>query len=242
MAFSLSMIESVDLSVSGTPISEAFNLDPSAKDHCIKTAKLFRGITISNLLTDVIILCLPLFMIWRLQLALQHQIIVSGLFMLGGIVCIVSLLRTITQTGKEDWSNPTKALMKCGLWAIIEPEIAVLCACLPTLRPIFSNQELVARWSGKIGESCSNMTNRSSWYGITSGNSKKLHRNAETAKHDVQLEDFGTLLQNGENKSNTGRTSRISGGMAGKSCSEHEYNHLPAKGIHVKKEVSLDVV
>ena len=51
--------------------------------HCIDTATLQNSYAITDLLTDVIILSMPVPMIWRLQMSTKRKISVSGIFFLG---------------------------------------------------------------------------------------------------------------------------------------------------------------
>ena len=64
---------------------------------CIDITMLFSAITITNLLTDVIILCLPLFVVSTLKLPLKQRFALSGIFLLGGAACICALVRVISQ-------------------------------------------------------------------------------------------------------------------------------------------------
>jgi hypothetical protein len=74
-----------------------YNWNRSSSGTCIDMKMLFAGITISNLLTDVLLLILPLFVISTLQLTLKNRLAVMGIFLLGGATCICSLIRVISQ-------------------------------------------------------------------------------------------------------------------------------------------------
>ena len=41
--------------------------------------------TLSNIMTDVAILCLPLGKVWQLQMSLRLKVAVAGIFLLGGL-------------------------------------------------------------------------------------------------------------------------------------------------------------
>lgn len=68
-----------------SPISAAWDPQLIFTDHCGNLQASILGITISSMLLDVIILCLPLPMIWKLQLPPRHKLVVCGLFLLGGL-------------------------------------------------------------------------------------------------------------------------------------------------------------
>ena len=69
---------------------------------CLDAAVVFEAITIANLFTDVIVLCLPMPVIWRLQLDIKTRIALVGIFLSGGTVCVVALMRIIRQQALKD--------------------------------------------------------------------------------------------------------------------------------------------
>jgi hypothetical protein len=77
------------------PIEADWNpLLPGAK--CVNlTAEL---ITFSSLntVTDIIILILPIPMLWQLKIKMTQKLQLIGIFMLGGLVCVMSVVRAIT--------------------------------------------------------------------------------------------------------------------------------------------------
>lgn len=67
----------------------AFNWDKTIEGGtCIDPQTFFWGNSISNLLTDVIILGLPLPMIWGLNMSMGKKIAVTGIFLLGGLFVV----------------------------------------------------------------------------------------------------------------------------------------------------------
>ena len=53
--------------------------------HCLKSGRYIFGYELTNVFIDVCILCLPIYMIRRLQLPLRRKITVSSIFLLGGL-------------------------------------------------------------------------------------------------------------------------------------------------------------
>ena len=69
-----------------TPISAAFILDGVLQEqHCIDTNAWFISTSVFNVLLDIWILALPLFVIWTLQLSFRRKVGVSGIFLLGAL-------------------------------------------------------------------------------------------------------------------------------------------------------------
>lgn len=64
-----------------TPINKAW--DPLVPGHCIDQVKLGVAIGYFNLVTDCMILILPIPMLWALQLALRMKLAVLAVFMTG---------------------------------------------------------------------------------------------------------------------------------------------------------------
>jgi len=100
-----------------------------------------------DIVLDVLILCLPLPMVWDLQMTLGRKVVVSCLFLLGFFCVIASgmklnysikiknFYKTASSFGspRGTYLDDTEAL-----WASIECCASIIAACLPTLRPIFS--------------------------------------------------------------------------------------------------------
>ena len=69
-----------------TPICAAFSLDALYQDHhCINTDAYLVSTSVINVLLDVWILVLPLFIIWTLQLSPRQNYELSGVFLLGAL-------------------------------------------------------------------------------------------------------------------------------------------------------------
>ena len=106
-----------------------------------------------NVLTDFVILALPIHPLWQLQRPLKEKIEIMTMFLLGGFVCLASVYRAIVvhQLSHFDpcWSDDPVMW-----WTIIELSTAIISACLPTMRPILSQLGLVrpisARWISKL--------------------------------------------------------------------------------------------
>ena len=62
-----------------------FSWDQRGKGHCINLDKFFLGQAIPNIVTDIVLLAIPLPMIWNLQLPRSQKVALSGVFLLGGL-------------------------------------------------------------------------------------------------------------------------------------------------------------
>ncbi|OJJ62062.1 hypothetical protein ASPSYDRAFT_76022 [Aspergillus sydowii CBS 593.65] len=91
-----------------------------------------------NIATDLTLLILPMPLLSQLHLPRRQKVALLGVFALGGLVVITSILRlfslrTVAKSIDTSWSNVTAAY-----WTAAECNVAIICACLPFLRPLVS--------------------------------------------------------------------------------------------------------
>ena len=65
--------------------AERYNVDSLFSDQCINLKVYWVAITGSNMALDLIMLCMPLYMVWNIRLATRQKIMASGLFALGAL-------------------------------------------------------------------------------------------------------------------------------------------------------------
>ncbi|KAL3452017.1 hypothetical protein BJX65DRAFT_320778 [Aspergillus insuetus] len=91
-----------------------------------------------NITTDLTLLVLPMPLISQLHLPKRQKFALLAVFALGGLVVITSILRlsslrTVAKSNDTSWSNVAAAY-----WTAAECNVAIICACLPFLRPLIS--------------------------------------------------------------------------------------------------------
>ncbi|KAH9905452.1 hypothetical protein F4778DRAFT_708781 [Xylariomycetidae sp. FL2044] len=89
--------------------------------------------SVSNIITDVIVLTLPMPVVWALQLRRSQKWSLIGIFGLGFITCIISILRLIHMKMSSDISFDA---VHISCWSLAEITTGIICASLPTLRPL----------------------------------------------------------------------------------------------------------
>lgn len=111
-----------------------------SKPTCVDTWKLNSAITISDFLIDLIILLVPVPMVWRLHLPTMRKIAVLIVFGLGSIAVAASIMRMVRVVWvASDETNDIDGLLlntTVLFWSMIEANLGLLAACLPTLRGI----------------------------------------------------------------------------------------------------------
>ncbi|KAF4340907.1 integral membrane protein [Fusarium beomiforme] len=86
-----------------------------------------------NILTDIVVAILPLPVIWKLNLRLSQKLALSAVFGLG---CFTITLAIIRIKWVEIWSYITWDIVRPQLWALAEVTSALVCACIPTFKPL----------------------------------------------------------------------------------------------------------
>ncbi|KAI9712434.1 MAG: hypothetical protein M1820_001647 [Bogoriella megaspora] len=119
------------------PISGFWSLPPHGK--CINNIAYYIGQAVGNILIDIILFSLPIFMISRLRISTSQKVAVCGIFLLGAFVTLASALRLwqlILTQRREGGFDPTWTLVGAAVWSVIETNLSIVCACLPALRPL----------------------------------------------------------------------------------------------------------
>ncbi|KAJ5497204.1 hypothetical protein N7463_009191, partial [Penicillium fimorum] len=117
-----------------TPVQYYYNKD--MKGHCMAgQVQFFQTMGSIALIEDVIILCLPIPVFWKLQINNRQKIALILVFSLGGLACIFSLLRLIEFRNFE-LTDLAASSAKESIWTCLELNMAIICGCLPFLNPL----------------------------------------------------------------------------------------------------------
>ncbi|KAF5230748.1 hypothetical protein FANTH_13740 [Fusarium anthophilum] len=115
------------------PISTFWNQGNGGK--CLPEDPLWYINSAGNIITDLIILVIPLPYLIKLRLASRQRYILVAIFSFGFVTCVISAIRIRYIVHSPDL---TWALSGLGAWSIAELCCGLLCACLSTLRPLIS--------------------------------------------------------------------------------------------------------
>ncbi|KAL8699056.1 MAG: hypothetical protein Q9224_001579 [Gallowayella concinna] len=116
-----------------TPVS--FFWTRSGNGHCVNEMAVLYSNAGLTIFADIVILLLPVPIIWRLQMEKAKKIGVLGIFLLGGFVCVATIVRMvyIPQIVPID---PTWTQVDPAIWSTIEPCMGIFSACLPVIGPL----------------------------------------------------------------------------------------------------------
>lgn len=166
-----------------TPISKAFNKQMDGT--CIDNSKFWSANAGFSIATDIIILLLPMHPVYKLHIPWPQKIALMGVFTLGIFVVITSCLRITTLDILATTPDTTYDIANV-MWTIIEPNVAVVCACLPILRPFIVKLIPMLRSKGtgygqssygpkSRGAAESHTANRDHWVEIGGAKSDGIH-------------------------------------------------------------------
>ncbi|KAF1812450.1 hypothetical protein P152DRAFT_449194 [Eremomyces bilateralis CBS 781.70] len=108
--------------------------------YCFDVVKFYWAIGVTDAVTDLLIMVLPIPMIWKLQMPIKQRVAVGGMFLAGSLVIAASVARLVIflQVGAkmelyiDDVTYHTTPVF---YWSAIEGALACISVCLPTLRP-----------------------------------------------------------------------------------------------------------
>ncbi|XDG02261.1 hypothetical protein ABKA04_001876 [Annulohypoxylon sp. FPYF3050] len=122
------------------PIASSW--DSSLPYTCVDLVALFTTALATDVATDFLVLLLPIYKVWQLPMPTGRKLMVVGIFLLGGLVSVIGIIRIhfLTQVYGVLESSPeadtTWMYSQVYYWTIIETNVGVLSACLPTFHPI----------------------------------------------------------------------------------------------------------
>ncbi|KAL1981889.1 hypothetical protein VTN96DRAFT_2018 [Rasamsonia emersonii] len=111
---------------------------PETPGYCLSMKGLWFSNASMHITTDLAILILPIPALSTLDLPKRQKIALMGIFAVGGFVCITSIIRLVSLKVIADSSDPTYDNVGAATWSSIECNTGIICACLPTLRPLIS--------------------------------------------------------------------------------------------------------
>ncbi|OJZ90167.1 hypothetical protein ASPFODRAFT_202724 [Aspergillus luchuensis CBS 106.47] len=134
--------------------------DQSIDASCnVDSQKFLFAISIPNIIIDVTLLVLPVPYIMKLNTSRSHKKAIMSMFLLGSFVCIASIMRLVSVMTQGTDADVSWNWVNQAIWANIEADLAIVSACLPTLRPVW-----VAVRRSLFGTQATNQsTDPSSW-------------------------------------------------------------------------------
>ncbi|KAL1959485.1 hypothetical protein VTO42DRAFT_1930 [Malbranchea cinnamomea] len=210
---------------------------------CHDLHPIYYGQAAFNILSDVVILLLPMPVLHSLQMRRNKRIALIGIFSVGAIAVIASGVRVYALTL---WSAPDADVPYEGanilIWSQIEINAAIISASIPSLKPLFSRtfgQSTVPYAGGTKGRYFQ-------YYGRSYGGNTRLSRqtNFNHSYADPELDSsvsvsFGplngpapaTMELGGLRKGTTNGSAIVGGGGGGAGTGGHRHRNSDEEGI-----------
>ncbi|KAH9219105.1 hypothetical protein DL95DRAFT_457573 [Leptodontidium sp. 2 PMI_412] len=171
----------------------AFNWDPTIVGGvCGDRNTVFVITGVINVVTDIMVLSLPLPHILKLQLAWRRKVGLLLMFSIGFLITAISIVRIIALR-RMDFNDPTVSFQTPIIWTIIEPSLCIINGNLPMVRTclaaasprLFGTISTQPTPLGKIGPSTvSGSRNQGT----------EFQRIGDGGENDVQLEQIGSRI------------------------------------------------
>jgi hypothetical protein len=135
---------------------------------------------------------IPLPYIFTLKAPMYHKILIALMLIFGSFACFVTIIR-LTKVITVDLEDPTWGTVDLMIWTGMEVYSAVICCCLPTLRPLikfvwkkFGFTNLSSIRNTDASRSASNTTGM--WGGRSRQNSRHLPDNVLNSGNADEVE------------------------------------------------------
>ncbi|KAJ0414035.1 hypothetical protein BJY00DRAFT_319216 [Aspergillus carlsbadensis] len=130
----------------------AYNWDRSIEGgRCIDSPKFQLSTAVVNIILDFFVVLLPLPVLWSLHMSWKRKVMLSGIFSLGLCICAMNLTRTIIVVN-QNLSDVTHEIARVGLFSVLEVNVGMICAALPTCGPLFFADSARRRRSSAAGD------------------------------------------------------------------------------------------
>ncbi|KAI1815144.1 hypothetical protein GGS20DRAFT_545146 [Poronia punctata] len=144
------------------PIELNWHAYAGVSGKCLNIEHIFWVVNITDIITDVFILMIPGPQIIKLQMSTTRKVQILCIFGLGFFVVAAGIARTIYSapgaTTQESDLDYTYSRAPAVYWLVIEANIAVVSACLPTIQP-----GILALKFSNIGSSLQKVVSWRSW-------------------------------------------------------------------------------
>ncbi|PLN79473.1 hypothetical protein BDW42DRAFT_172895 [Aspergillus taichungensis] len=116
----------------------AFNWDTTIPGGtCGDRNGTFVSAGVLNLVTDLMVMALPVPYIWKLQLSTAKKIALSLVFCMGLLVSVISIVR-LSSLMAIDFNDITYSVQMGVMWTVLEPELAIICANMPLMKTVLA--------------------------------------------------------------------------------------------------------
>ncbi|KAH9842170.1 hypothetical protein Tdes44962_MAKER01548 [Teratosphaeria destructans] len=161
--------------------------ETGSEGSCIKIPTFFFANGVWAACIDLGLLVVPIPLVWKLQMGLRQRLACLGVFMLGGFVVVASVVRIWYLHKNQKSADPLWGISPVYIWSSVEPFIGIICACLPTLSPLFKRF-----WTGRKTSAFNSSGNQSPYpnsrdLDTVGGSRNKHNRRAAKLRPDDEI-------------------------------------------------------
>ncbi|GAB1202339.1 hypothetical protein APSETT445_000951 [Aspergillus pseudonomiae] len=171
------------------PISKFWT--PDQPGSCLNQRAIIMADAVVSVVSDLIILLVPLPLTLGLQLPTKKKMRVMGILGAGGLAVASSIIRLILIVYTGQSKDGTMAFMRINMFGNAEIAIGVICACLPALSAILSRvyHEYSSNKAtgGTSGHELSKMKNQSRSLKTDKSRSRMSYLETTTSDQDVLM-------------------------------------------------------
>ncbi|RAL16068.1 uncharacterized protein BO97DRAFT_421305 [Aspergillus homomorphus CBS 101889] len=231
-----------------TPMSYRFDPVLASKVQCFNMRAFYRWMSFPNIVTDVMMLALPLPMVYRLNTTRSQKIGLGIIFATGGIGLITSCCRFGIFFGIDGHDDDTWTSVPYNIWTEVEPGVYFLAACMPAFPPLIHS--LRSRFAKPSRSGAKNYPGHNNDIALhTIGGSNRFHDSVPLTPSNTRrafspmLEDEELALDTVVTNYDTGAflSSVASGGveLAGSEFSRTSGSLRPPKKIRITKTITV---
>ncbi|TVY63196.1 hypothetical protein Focb16_v015178 [Fusarium oxysporum f. sp. cubense] len=141
------------------PTQKNWQVVPDPGEKCSFKMQNFLVTTVLNVLTDALILGIPMPLLWKLQVPFRKKLVIGLLLSSGAFVIAAAIIRVVLTLS----ANPSA--LTINAWGVRETIVGILTVNIPILRPIFSK----SFWNGNAPSEITS-SYRTTTHGTRGGN------------------------------------------------------------------------
>ncbi|KAL7625596.1 hypothetical protein AAE478_004816 [Parahypoxylon ruwenzoriense] len=178
------------------PIAAAWDVRLAAEAICVNRPAIYIIQAALGCITDLMLLLLPIPTVIGLQLSLRHKVGLLGMFAIGSVTLVTSIVRLVLLLPGLDNTDQPWALAEGCLWVNVESNLLIMCGSLPTFR-VFLNHVAPRLLGDKSKKDSSAQAGSGKSYGLRTfggggGGGGPLRRKFDTLlelEHDEHFND-----------------------------------------------------
>lgn len=123
------------------PLAKMWDFVGAVDGKCINTTAFFYFTSGFNILTDVWIIGLPIKTLMSINRPKHEKVALLCVFGVGSFACIASIIRLHTIYTYTLATDPIRDGILVNLWSVIEVTVAIACASVSAMKPVFSREQ-----------------------------------------------------------------------------------------------------